>query len=121
MASVIRLTLPTPPYTGNNQYAGMGKHRHLKPAIQHWRTAVGWLVRCDDVQPLEGDVEVRAVIYRADRRTDGTNIMKVVEDALQGYCYANDRQIKRETWEVRWDVEPRIEIEITPLGVTHDA
>lgn len=48
---------------------------------------------------------------------DGTNMAKATEDALQGVLFANDKNVKRMTWEVVEqgpDVIPAIAIQIQP-------
>lgn len=48
---------------------------------------------------------------------DGTNMAKATEDALQGVLFANDKDVKRMTWEVVEqgpDVIPAVAIQIQP-------
>ena len=48
---------------------------------------------------------------------DGTNLMKATEDALQGLLFANDKDVRRSTWEIvdqGPDVIPGVVIGIEP-------
>ena len=65
-----------------------------------------------------GKVAVSLEFYQPDqRRRDCGNYVKLLEDALTSYAYADDSQIKRLTWE-DCGVDrsnPRVELVITPL------
>lgn len=48
---------------------------------------------------------------------DGTNLAKATEDALQGILFANDKDVKRMTWEVVEqgpDVIPAVAVQVQP-------
>lgn len=65
-----------------------------------------------------GPVEVVMRFHKPDRRAkrDCGNFVKLVEDALTGFAYADDAQIRRLTWEdCGVDREaPRVLVTITP-------
>ena len=63
---------------------------------------------------MEDDVCVTATIYYATRRPDLDE--SVILDCMQGYIYANDRQVKKKviTWGLDRD-NPRAEILVEPL------
>ena len=48
-------------------------------------------------QPFGGDVELRITHYSERRIADRDNLMKPIQDALQGITYFNDHQIKDAT------------------------
>tara|TARA_R100001086_G_scaffold226893_1_gene145771 strand:- start:54 stop:419 length:366 start_codon:yes stop_codon:yes gene_type:complete len=65
--------------------------------------------RCDPL--MEGDVSVTMTIYYASRRPDLDE--SVVLDAMQGYVYQNDRQVKEKHiyWALDKD-DPRVEVSV---------
>jgi Holliday junction resolvase RusA-like endonuclease len=67
---------------------------------------------------LIGDICVSVEFYRAQRSGDLDNRLKCLFDALQGVVYANDSQIVEIHAKRFEDKErPRVEVEITPLGL----
>jgi Holliday junction resolvase RusA-like endonuclease len=52
------------------------------------------------------------------KKPDGDNLAKLIGDALTGVCWRDDAQVVDWIIEKRWCVEPRVEIEVSPmLGV----
>lgn len=49
------------------------------------------------------------------KKPDGDNIAKIIGDALNGVAWRDDVQVVDWIIEKRWDVEPRMEIEIAPM------
>ena len=49
-----------------------------------------WLV---DVLPWDRDVELRVTQYSERRVADRDNLIKPIQDTLQGIAYRNDRQV----------------------------
>ena len=66
------------------------------------------------LEPLEGPVSVKALVYFPSLRGDLDNRLKVLLDALEGIAYADDRQVY-ELYAIRMlDREnPRVEITVT--------
>ena len=67
-----------------------------------------------NIPPIGGDVKVTIKIYYASRRPDLDE--SVILDAMQGYCYENDRQVKEK--HIIWGLDrenPRSEIKIEKL------
>lgn len=46
-------------------------------------------------RPMDGNLRANLSFYGANPLSDIDNLVKLVLDALQGICYANDRQIMR--------------------------
>jgi Holliday junction resolvase RusA-like endonuclease len=44
--------------------------------------------------PFTAELELRVTQYSERREIDRDNLVKPIQDALQGICYGNDRQIK---------------------------
>lgn len=65
------------------------------------------------MKPLSGRVRVRLRFFRAARRGDLDNRLKVALDALRGIAYEDDSQVTRLEAEQAEDAEnPRVEIEV---------
>lgn len=110
--------LPLPPSA--NDYWVIGWHRRkpclvLSKEARAYKTAIALKGRVEKREPLEGPVELRLVVHFADGRSDLSNRIKVLEDALQGVAYLNDRQVVRlvaESGERAFP--PRVEVEVLP-------
>lgn len=108
------ITLPLPPSA--NRY-----WRYTRGRVLVSREARAYRARCQTaalaqrVQMLDGDVEVRGVVYFENRRRDLDGAIKVLFDALEGVAYRNDRQVASIALERAIDRDrPRVEIRITP-------
>ncbi len=94
----VELDLPLPPSA--NDYWRLGWVRG-KPALilsreaRAYKAAIALKGRVQKRVPLEGPVELRLVVHFSDNRSDLSNRIKVLEDALQGVAYVNDRQVQR--------------------------
>ncbi len=71
--------------------------------------------QCPQLDPLlVGDLAVRIWIYYASRRPDLDE--SLILDCMQGFIYANDRQVKEK--HIFWDLDkenPRAEILVNPV------
>lgn len=114
----LRFVLPLPPSA--NDYWVIGWHRRkpcliLSDEARAYKTAIALKGRVERRVPLEGSVELRLVVHFADRRSDLSNRIKVLEDALQGVAYANDKQVNRLVAERGSEAfPPRVEVEVRP-------
>lgn len=65
--------------------------------LQDWKARVAaaarvaWFV---DMPPWDCDVDLRVTQYSERRIADRDNLIKPIQDALQGITYRNDRQVK---------------------------
>ena len=90
----IQLELPEPPSA--NVY-----WRKYRNRITRSGQAKGYLARVraiclsDSILPLKGDVDVELVWYRSRKAGDVDNRIKICLDALKGFCYADDKQVRK--------------------------
>jgi len=84
--------------------------------VKEWEEAVGWTYRQLRGMMFHGSVQVVMRFYRKSRRrVDLSNLVKCVEDGLNGVAWGDDSQIKHLEAEVRQDGDnPRVEVEIEP-------
>ncbi|MDR0249542.1 MAG: RusA family crossover junction endodeoxyribonuclease [Oscillospiraceae bacterium] len=54
---------------------------------------------------------------RPTKKPDASNILKLIEDALNGVAYRDDSQITDARIEKYYSIKPRLEIQIESLGV----
>jgi crossover junction endodeoxyribonuclease RusA len=106
------LTLPWPP-SANVYWRYDRGHVHRSIVADQYRTAVGWACNAAQVSPLTGNVRVTIHLYRPAKRGDTDNFLKQLLDALQGFAYADDKQIV-EIHAYRHDDKnhPRVEVEV---------
>jgi crossover junction endodeoxyribonuclease RusA len=109
---MIRLTLPLTPLL-NRYYRKFRNMIVISAEGQAYKAQVASICRDAALVPLEGDVTVKAHIYRQQRRGDIDGYVKALLDSLQGYAYADDKQVT-ELHLIRDDDKrnPRVEIEI---------
>jgi hypothetical protein len=65
--------------------------------LQNWKARVAVAARAAwpaSNQALSCDLELRVTYYSERRIADQDNLLKPIQDALQGLVYENDRQIK---------------------------
>lgn len=76
-----------------------------------WEAKAQWKGR-----PLKGAVSLEIDLYYPDKRKDWDGGLKAISDALEGICYANDRQVEEAVIHKYCDPQsPRIEIVILSL------
>lgn len=99
----LAFTLPMPPSVNALYGQGHNGAKFLLPDQRHFRSAVIGIVRADmrgtvdRVEPLAGRLEMRVTLFYANRRrTDTSNRLKSLEDALtHAGAYLDDSQIDR--------------------------
>lgn len=99
--------------------AGDGKHGRYTPHKQRNAEAVirqAAVYAIGSHKPLNGPVEIWMWFYRRTRTVaDGSNLQKLVEDALTGVAWCDDRQVKDWHGHVRLDPgRPRTLIRVRP-------
>jgi Holliday junction resolvase RusA-like endonuclease len=107
-----KLELPWPPSA--NRYWRMWNGRMLVSAqARQYKLDVALLARVAGIRtPIEGAVKLMLDVYRPTRIGDLSNRIKVVEDALQGTAYHDDKQIV-EIIARRFEDKHRPRVEIT--------
>lgn len=90
---MIHLTLPEPPSA--NRYWRTFRGRAVKSKeARAFVEAVRTLALVAKVKPiLAGPVKLTVVWYRSRKMGDLSNRLKIVEDAMNGVCYTDDKQV----------------------------
>ena len=112
---MIRLTLPYPPsanrYWRHTRRGGL----YVAPEAKAYKQTVAALGLKEGARPLAGDVSLTLRVYRPQRSGDLSNRIKVLEDALRGVAFGDDKQVARllaERFEDKHN--PRVEVEVSP-------
>lgn len=108
----MKLTLPFPPSTNRmwRNYRGVTVLSH---EARNYKQAVK--IAAARIKPFDGEVQWIATAYFPDRRGDLSNRIKVIEDALNGVAWVDDKLVKH--IDLTWALDrenPRIEIEVLP-------
>lgn len=108
------ITLPLPP-SANRYWRNFRGRTVVSAEAKAYKEQAAWLARAAGMELIEGDVSVTMRIYRAAKRGDTDNFLKVGLDSLNGIAYSDDSQIVRIVAE-RYDDKknPRVEVEVTP-------
>ncbi len=120
----LHLELPLPPSA--NDYWVIGWHRRkpclvLSDEARTYKRALALRGKAFRRAPLDGPVELRLRVHFANGRSDLSNRIKVLEDALQGVAYINDRQVCRLVAERAEKASPPyVEVEVLPWAATPD-
>ena len=117
----ISAMLPFPPSA--NRYWRVDKrhggHVHRSAVAEVYCEVVARLAQLVTDEPIRGDVEIRAIIYRPAKRGDLSNTIKILEDSLRGHFYVDDKQTARIHWIRQEDpANPRVELWVTEVEVT---
>lgn len=108
-------TLPLPPSV-NHMYRRGRRGTYLSDAARAWKHAAHIAALEIFPEPLTGEIVVVWDFYMPDGRSDASNRIKALEDALQGAAYLNDRQIVSGTYnKLRDKHNPRVEATIWKL------
>ena len=113
---MIRLTLPLTPLL-NRYYRKYRNMITISSEVQAYKAEVASICRGAALEPLQGDVTVKARIYRQQKRGDIDGYAKALLDSLQGFAYVDDKQVT-ELHLIRDDDKrnPRVEIEISEVA-----
>jgi crossover junction endodeoxyribonuclease RusA len=89
------ITVPIPPSA--NEYWVPARGRGLVPSkkAMAYKATVARVCLDAKLVPLLGDVMLRGEVYQGRDNRDLGNCLKVLEDALEGYAYLNDKQVRR--------------------------
>lgn len=108
----IWLCLPVAPSL-NHRY--VSKNFVLSQEWRDFKDQVAGICLEYGVRPLDGDLAMSIKWYRQRKQGDVDGKLKAVMDALQGYAYANDKQVKKLTIEREEDKEsPRMVVNVKP-------
>lgn len=110
----MRLVLPYPPSA--NRYWRVYRGRAVKsPEARAYQLETA--KRLKGMVPVSGvQVAVRIDVYRPAKRGDLDNSLKVVLDAIQGFAYLNDKQVRVIIATQHDDkARPRVEVDVRAL------
>lgn len=113
--SEIKLTLPPPPSA--NRYWRKWRNSIVKSSeAKNYIETVRKIALAAGVRQTGGLKVLTMRVYRARKAGDLDNKIKILADALQGVCYADDKQIV-EIHAYRFDDKksPRVEVEIKEI------
>jgi Holliday junction resolvase RusA-like endonuclease len=117
----IKLTLPIAPSVNNLYFTLIknGKPMRIPSGdAKKFKKAVEKICVAARTKPFIGEVAVSLNIYRPRRVGDTENYFKATFDSLKGFAWLDDKQITEvHAWRHEDPVNPRIEIEITPVGL----
>jgi Holliday junction resolvase RusA-like endonuclease len=112
----VTLTLPYPPsanlYWRKTRNGGL----YVSPEAKSYKKVV-WLIGMKaGARPLTGDVTLGLRVYRPQKSGDLSNRIKVLEDALIGVAFEDDKQVA-ELHAARFDdaANPRVEVWVEPV------
>lgn len=108
----IKLILPYPPSVNNLYFNRWGK-RVLSDAGRKFKSDIAILAKRQGAKILLGDLSVTFRVFRPKKTGDLDNRLKISQDALEGLCFEDDKQIIK-IHAFRFDDKdnPRIEIDI---------
>lgn len=112
----VNFVLPFPP-SSNRMWRMWRGHMVLSDEARAYKRVAGLIARekCD--APASRPVSLTLTLYAPRRGRDASNCVKILEDSLQGYAYANDSQVDELHVYRRLDRQhPRVEVEIAELG-----
>ena len=114
---MIAVVLPIPP-SANHRYRMTRKGSVvLTEEARTYVAIVQSICIQQEMLPLAGELSITIDVYARDRRTDTDNYLKSPLDALQGYAYRNDSQIKRICITRYVDKQnPRLEVSVFPFA-----
>lgn len=108
------LTLPLPP-SANRYWRIWRGHPVTSDEARAYKLTAGRLALVRGLRMRAGLIRLRLRFYRAQRRGDLDNRIKVLLDALQGVAYADDAQVVKLEAELHEDSKnPRVEVELGP-------
>ena len=82
-----------------------------------WKATVGWTAKEQGAWLMEGRLSLRVWLYlRVRGGTDLSNILKGIEDGLQGVCFKNDNQIDHIVIHTRLGYpDERVDVEVRTI------
>ncbi|NPV72116.1 MAG: RusA family crossover junction endodeoxyribonuclease [Firmicutes bacterium] len=121
MAEPIRITIPGRPVPKERPaVTGRYVRVYTPPRTRAYQEQVAAAALEQGCKPLTGPVSMRLVFYLCDdRQGDLSNMIKSVEDGLNGIAYDDDAQVKHIVAYVRRAKrrrDERAEVEIAPLS-----
>lgn len=111
------LTLPLPPALNDVYRPNFGNRKGVRKTAEamDWEVTAQWLAKAAQWTPLEGAVTMYVEIhYKTERDIDSSQ--KILQDCLQGFGYADDKQIKKLVIQKFKDnANPRLEVRVESM------
>lgn len=113
---MINLTLPYPPSANRYWRKTKTGRVYVSPEAESYKNEVFFRTVKKRLHPFNGNVVLSMTFYRPQKSGDLSNRIKVLEDALQGIAYNDDKQVV-ELHAYRNDDkhDPRVEVTITEI------
>lgn len=114
-AGPITVVLPMPP-SANRYWRHWGARPVVSPEALEYKATVGLCALAAGITtPFTGPVALSLEVYRAIKKGDLSNRVKVLEDALQGHAYLDDDQVVEIHCRRHDDPDdPRVEVTVAP-------
>jgi Holliday junction resolvase RusA-like endonuclease len=122
----LAFTIPGPPVGKERARSGKGgKHHYTPDRTRAYEATVKNLAYVALMKsglrgrwPLDAEYRLELEVHFDDRRRrDGSNVLKAVEDGMNGTVYVDDSQIAECTWRrVQGSPRPRVEVVVEVLG-----
>lgn len=81
------------PQSVNAMYQRTGRTVRKSDTAKAYQHLLSYAFNLVDVEPIDGLVNMQVSWYFKTMRSDIDNRVKLLMDALEGHCYANDNQI----------------------------
>lgn len=112
-----RFVLPYPP-SSNRYWRKFRGIIVLSPEAREYKQRVAARFLAEGHKPVTGPVAYTAHVYRPQKSGDLGNRLKVLEDALNGIAWVDDKQVEElHAYRHEDKANPRVEVEVRPLGV----
>lgn len=131
---VIKITIPGPPIAKGRPRLGKWSTYTPEKTVNYENLVkYSFIEQCKDVKPLEGPLYLFVKFYmpipkseskknkalmgldiiKHTKKPDLTNMIKAIEDGLNGFAYIDDSQIVTMYITKKYSETPRVEVEIT--------
>ena len=100
------------PISANRYWRNFRGRMVVSAEARAYKEEAAWIAKAAGAQIIAGDVSITLRVYRAAKRGDLDNAIKILLDSMQGVLYTDDSQIVRIVAE-RFDDKknPRVEVE----------
>lgn len=86
--TVIGKIVPAVRMTQRSKYVSTQAQRYLA-----YKDRIGWTAKEAGAAIWEGPIALTVTAWARDRKWDASNVLKAVEDSLNGICWVDDKQI----------------------------